>query len=255
MVSYTLPHLALQVPERYLNEYGNLMNDKPYTGQAGYLPCRWPHATYAAMVSALDDAIGRILKTLKENGIDSSTCVMFTSDNGATFNIGGADPGFFRSNGDLRGGKGSLYEGGIRVPLIIRWPGHTGNGIATDIPLAFWDIMPTMAELSGARQKTGTDGISFASLLAGKELKKEHEFLYWEFPGSGGSFAVRSGNWKLIRKDITRDQSSKIELYDLKADPGEKFNVASAHPDILNRLKQYSRKRSPAGKAEWNFIL
>ena len=254
LLSYTLPHLALQVPDRYLQGYRNLMNDSPYTGQMGYLPVFYPHATYAAMVSALDDATGQILQSLAVNHLDSNTCVIFTSDNGATFSLGGADPSFFSSNGVLRGGKGSLYEGGIRVPFIAWWPGKIKAGQVCSTPYGFWDILPTIAEVSHCKAAENIDGVSFAPVLAGSENPTQHEFLYWEYASSGGSQAIRSGKWKALRKDLIKEPMRRFELYDLSEDPGEKFNVAAGHPGIIQKMKEYSLKRTPSAKPEWNFL-
>lgn len=254
LMSYTLPHLALQVPDQYLQDYTELMNDSPYSGQMGYLPVFYPHATYAAMVSALDEAIGKIMAVLAENNLDSNTCVIFTSDNGAAFSVGGADPSFFNSNGILRGGKGSLYEGGIRVPCIIRWPGKIKASQVCSSPYAFWDIMPTIAQLAGIALTWKIDGISFASALTGSNRRSEHEFLYWEFTGMGGSQAIRTGNWKAVRKDMIKRPMNLFELYDLSVDPSEKFNVSWEHPEIIKKINEYSRKRIPSNQPEWNFM-
>ncbi len=254
LLTYTLPHLALQVPDSYLYGYRNLMDDKPYTGQMGYLPSQYPHATYAAMISALDEATGKILKALEENHLDSNTCVIFTSDNGATFSLGGADPAFFKSNGPLRGGKGSLYEGGIRVPFIAWWPGKIRGGQLCSTPYAFWDIMPTLAQLAHIEGPQNTDGISFAPVLNAAKNPQVHEFLYWEFSSSGGNQAIRAGKWKEVRKDVITDPMRSPELYDLSLDPGEKFNVAGQHPEIIEKMKEYAKKRIPTARHEWNFI-
>ena len=254
MMSYTLPHLALQVPDSYLGKYSDLMNDKPYTGQMGYLPVFYPHATYAAMISALDEATGIILQALAENHLDSNTFVIFTSDNGATFSQGGADPDFFRSNSPFRGGKGSLYEGGIRVPFIASWPGKIKANQVCSIPYAFWDIMPTLAQLAHIDIPHEIDGISFASVLFGAKNLPQHEFLYWEYSSKGGNQAIRAGNWKALRKDMIKEPMGKFELYDLSRDPGEKINVVNLHPEIILKMKEYSRKRTPSTRPEWNFL-
>ena len=254
LMSYTLPHLALQVPDNYMKDYVGLMNDPPYTGQMGYLPACFPHATYAAMVAALDDATGKILASLQENHIDSNTLVIFTSDNGAAFSVGGSDPSFFNSNGILRGGKGSLYEGGIRVPFIARWPGRIRAGQECLVAYAFWDIMPTLARLAEIPVKVKIDGISFTAALTGSKQVPEHEFLYWEFTGMGGSQAIRTATWKALRKDLIKRPMNLFELYDLSVDPKEKFNVAGQHPEIIKKIKEFSRTRTPSSQPEWNFL-
>jgi len=254
LMTYTLPHLALQVPGHYLDEYHELMNDKPYTGQLGYLPVFYPHATYAAMISALDEATGSIMAALAANHLDSNTLVIFTSDNGAAFSVGGVDPVFFESNGVLRGGKGGLYEGGIRVPFIARWPGRIKAGQVCPTPYALWDIMPTLAELSHLKPPDHIDGISLAPAFQGMKDPPEHEFLYWEYASSGGNQAIRAGKWKALRKDLIKEPMRMFELYDLSTDPGEKFNVANQHPEVILKMKEYSRKHTPSARPEWNFF-
>jgi len=180
--------------------------------------------------------------------------VIFTSDNGATFSLGGADPGFFNSNGICRGGKGGLYEGGIRVPFIVRWPGKIKAEEVCSTPYAFWDIMPTLAQLAHVKTPSNIDGISLAPVLTGAKNPPSHEFLYWEYASTGGNVAIRAGNWKLLRKDMIKEPGRTCELYDLSVDPAENFNVANQHPDIVRKLKQYIRTRTQASKAEWNFI-
>ncbi len=253
-LAYTLPHLALQVPERYLAHYQGKLDDKPYSGQSGYLPSQFPHATYAAMIAALDDYTGQIMASLAEAGLDSNTLILFTSDNGATFDVGGADSYFFNSNGKLRAGKGTLYEGGIRVPLIARWPGYIKPGRVSSLICASWDFMPTFAELSGTNLSHDHDGISLLPEILGIKGQKKHDYLYWEYPGRGGAMAVRMGEWKGVWKNVTSEPYRRVELYNLKSDTGEKFNIAKNHPDKVKLIMECMSKRTMSENPEWNFI-
>ena len=177
-----------------MNKFGD---EKPYTGNKDYFPCRYPRATYAAMISYWDEQIGGLINKLKELGIYDNTIIIFTSDNGPTFN-GGSDSFFFDSAKPFKSewgwGKASLREGGIRVPMIASWPKKIKAGSKSDLICAFWDIMPTFCEIAKVECPT-TDGISFLPELLGKKQNK-HDFLYWEFPDSGGQKAVRMGKWK-----------------------------------------------------------
>jgi arylsulfatase len=184
----------------------------------------------------MDRTVGRIVDKLKELKLDDNTLVLFTSDNGPTHNVGGADSTFFKSAGDLKGLKGSLYEGGIRVPLIAYWPGKIKAGATCDTPFAFWDVLPTLCEVTGAEMPKGIDGLSMVPTLLGKGEQKTHDFLYWEFPGYGGQQAVREGNWKAVRQKLGQKKIN-TELYDLKADPNETTDVAAKHPDVLKKLE------------------
>ncbi|MFO0849545.1 MAG: arylsulfatase [Gemmataceae bacterium] len=234
----TVPHVAVQVPADSLAEYrGKLGDDPAYDGKKGYQPHPAPHAGYAAMVTRLDRTVGRVVDKLKELGLEKDTLVLFTSDNGPTHNVGGADSAFFRSAGPLRGLKGSLYEGGIRVPLVAYQPGTVPAGKTCDLPTYFPDVLPTLCELAGAAVPTGVDGLSLVPTLTGRGDQRAHDFLYWEFPGYGGQQAVRAGNWKAVRQNLGKG-AVKTELYDLAADPGEKADVAAGNPDVLGRLEQ-----------------
>jgi arylsulfatase len=163
---FTIPHVSLQVPRDSLAEYLGKWDDPPYWGEHGYLPNRHPRATYAAMVTRMDRSVGRILDQLKKLGLDNNTIVMFSSDNGPTHDhAGGSDSEFFESAGPLRGLKGSLYEGGIRVPFIVRWPGRIKSGRTSDLPAVFYDLMPTICELAGAPMPKESDGLSILPTL------------------------------------------------------------------------------------------
>ncbi len=250
----TIPHVALQVPESALKEYEGAFAETPYTGSNRYLPHRTPRAAYAAMITYLDAQVGRILDTLKEIGADDRTIVLFTSDNGATFDVGGAPTRFFESNGKLRGHKTNLYEGGIRVPMIARWPGRVRAGTTADHVGAHWDIWATVAELAGGSAPAETDGISFAPTLLGKSGQRTHQALYWEFHASGASQAVRMGRWKGIRQQVAKRPDAPIELYDLDRDETESNNVAAAHPEVVRRIEALMRSsRTPAVLPKWNF--
>lgn len=251
-MAYTLPHMALQVPERALVPYRGKFDDKPYTGP-GYLPNATPRETYAAMITLLDAYVGQLVQALEENGLLDKTLIVFTSDNGAATS-GGADPDFFDASGGLRGRKGSLHEGGIRVPFIAAWPGKIPAGSRSDHPLAVWDLLPTFLEAGGASTPAGINGISFWPVLRGDSTKQQgRTFLYWEFMERRGEQAVRFGRWKAIRKDTrVHKGQSLIELYDLYADRSEQHNLAMQHPELVSRAEQYFATRNRAAWPAWN---
>ncbi|HEX5051913.1 MAG TPA: arylsulfatase [Planctomycetota bacterium] len=231
----TLPHLALQVPDAETKAYEGSFAETPYTGGNGYTPHATPRAAYAAMISRLDSEVGAIVDLLAELGLENDTIVVFTSDNGATHSpVGGTDVDFFASCGELRGRKGSMYEGGIRVPAIVRWPGHVPKGSESARRTGFEDWLPTLAELCGADAPAGIDGISFAATLRGAP-QPERAFLYREFAGYGGWQAVWVGEHKLVRKDLQKRVTT--ELYDLAADPGEATDLVAAEPERVQQLE------------------
>lgn len=236
---FTTPHAELLVPEDSLDEYkGKFVEDKPYIndkGEGGYATQMTPHAAYAAMITRMDRGIGRIFDKLKELAIDKDTIVFFTSDNGPS-DAGGIDADFFNSAGPLRGAKHDLYEGGIRMPMIVRWPGKIQAGSESNQPWAFCDFLPTVTDIVGADNPLDIDGISILPTLIGQK-QKQHEYLYWEFSAGSKNFlqAVRMGDWKAIRVN----PESPVELYNLKNDLAEKNNVADLHPDIVDRAKKY----------------
>jgi arylsulfatase A-like enzyme len=246
----TVPHLALQVPADSLAEYEGVWPDPPYPGGHGYLPHLTPRAAYAAMVTRMDQEVGRIFALLNELDLQQRTLVVFTSDNGPTYDrLGGSDSDFFQSAGPFRGLKGSLYEGGVRVPLIVWWPGRIAAGAVSDRITGFEDWMPTLLELAGAKTAipAGLDGISFAPTLLGRS-QPDRPFLYREFPGYGGQQFVRVGNWKGMRQNlIPRDKQQQpdlhVALYDLVRDPGETTDVAKEHPEIVERMLALMREQ------------
>jgi arylsulfatase len=228
---FPVPHAALQVPEDSLDEYADAFGDIPYTGDRGYTPHPKPRAAYAAMVTRMDGEIGRILDLLEELGLNEDTLVLFTSDNGPTFN-GGTDSEFFESAAGFRGLKTQLYEGGIRVPLVARWPGRIPAGTVSDLPSAFWDFLPTFSDLLDEPLPVPTDGLSLLPALgASRGPQEDHEYLYWEFQGRQ---AVRMGDWKGYRAA----DSGTFELYDLAGDPGETMEVSEEHPQVVARISE-----------------
>jgi arylsulfatase len=196
----------------------------------------------------MDRSVGRIAELVRELGVDDNTIIFFSSDNGpAPLNVGGSDSRFFESAGSLRGLKGDLYEGGIRTPLIARWPGKIKPGAVSDLPSAFWDILPTLCEIAGAEIPADTDGISLAPTLFDRGDQKRHDFLYWEFAGYGGQQAVRLGDWKGIRTGLNKALSN-IELYDLARDPNERHNLADGRPDIVEQIERIMREQHTASE-------
>ncbi|MCH2101866.1 MAG: arylsulfatase [Planctomycetes bacterium] len=232
---YTIPHLALQVPDDSLAEYSGLWEDPPYKGGKGYLPHPEPRAAYAAMVTRMDRDIGRVVDLLNELGVRENTIVMFASDNGATFDIGGADSPFFDSCGPFRGRKGSVWEGGIRVPLIANWPGKIEAGKVSDHLSAFWDLMETCAELAGI-EAPRNDGISFLPTLLGKGKQQQHRYLYWEFPGYRGQQAMRWGRWKAVRRNLVSGEI-RTQLFDIREDPGESRDLSLSQSEVLAQME------------------
>ncbi len=245
-VPSVIPHAELLVPEdEIVQSYRGKFPEKPYKGtddgpnykRGGYGSVATPYANFAAMVTRLDRHVGQILDKLHDLGLDRKTLVMFTSDNGP-HSEGGAHPDHFDSNGPLRGQKRDLYEGGIRVPMIAQWPGTIKAGGETDHISAFWDVMPTAAELAGIETHQKIDGISFLPTLLGRSGQGEHDYLYWEFHEQGGRQAVRKGRWKGIRLNVRKNPDGPLELYDLQTDLSETTNVADQHPDIVAELAQ-----------------
>ncbi len=239
-----IPHAELFAPESYIEKYrGKFMPEKVYNGiddgerfkLGGYGSQPESHAAFAAMVNYLDDQVGELVAKLKELGLDKNTIIMFTSDNGPHME-GGADPDYFDSNGILKGYKRDLYEGGIRVPMIAWWPGKIKAGSQSDHVSAFWDVMPTIAEIVGLEKPQNIDGLSFLPALLG-EHQEEHDYLYWEFHERGGRQALRKGDWKLLQYNVNKDPRKPYELYNLKNDPGEENDLADTKPEILEQLK------------------
>ena len=234
---FAIPHLSIQVPEASLAEYRGKIPEADYEHR-GYLQHPHPRAGYAAMISHLDRDVGKLMGELKKLQLDEQTIVIFTSDNGPTYNrLGGSDSDFFDSAPGFRGLKGSLYEGGIRVPMIARWPGRIAPGSVSKRMAAFWDFMATFSDVAGT-EAPPQDGLSLLPDLLG-EKPQQPEYLYWEFPGYGGQQALRQGKWKAIRQKMLRrgtENPLKVELYDLENDPGEKIDLSSQHPEVVERL-------------------
>lgn len=235
---FAVPHLSIQAPEEAIKPYLDTIPEEEYKHR-GYIEHPTPRAGYAAMITRMDEGIGQIMDRIKELGLDDNTLIIFTSDNGPTFErLGGADSDFFNSSGPLRGRKGRLLEGGIRVPMVARWPGKIKPGSESDHISAFWDYMPTLCDIAGVDKPEGIDGISFASTLLGEGEQKQHEFLYWEFSSYGSQQALRMGKWKALREDLRKNPDAPIQLYNLEEDIGESKDIASDHPEVLSIIQE-----------------
>ncbi|MHC4072987.1 MAG: sulfatase-like hydrolase/transferase [Planctomycetota bacterium] len=236
---FTIPHAN--------NEAGGKGMEVPSFGP--YSDKDWPDPQkgHAAMITRMDGDVGRLMAKLKKLGLDENTVVMFSSDNGP-HKEGGGDPAFFNASGPLKGYKRALYEGGIRVPMIARWPGRIKVGSVSDHISAFWDFLPTCCELVGVEAPEGIDGISMVSTLLGESRRqKKHEVLYWEFHEQGKKLAVRMGNWKGVRLNVAKKPDGPIELYDLRDDIGERNNVAGRHPEIAAKIAGHMKTaRTPS---------
>lgn len=240
-----IPHSELLLPEENLARFRDkFLPEKEYKGagpgdpgfrKGSYGTQPESHAAFAAMVTLLDKQVGEVLDKLKELGLEKNTLVIFSSDNGPHLE-GGGDPDYFDSNGPLKGYKRDLYEGGIRVPMIAFWEGKILPGTKTSHISAFWDIMPTAAELAGIQAPENINGISFLPTLLNREKQKQHEYIYWEFHEKGGRKALRKGDWKLVQYDVFNPEKTTTELYNLSTDIGEENNVADKNPELVKEL-------------------
>lgn len=235
-MAYAIPHAEMVLPEEYIEPFrGKYPEPKPHPPGQHYGEQSHPRAALAAMITHLDSDIGRLMQLLKDLGIDDNTIVIFTSDNGPHVE-GGNDPEFFNSNGGLRGFKRDLYEGGIRVPFIARWPGRINPGATSDHISAHWDMYPSFCELAGIHPESNIDGISILPALTGKE-QTAHEYLYWEFHEQGARQAVRMGKWKGVKYNL-REGNRQLELFNLETDKAETTDVAQKYPEITARIEQ-----------------
>jgi arylsulfatase A-like enzyme len=240
-----LPHVSLQAPQKWIDYYHKKFGDeKPFMG-GSYFPCRYPHATYGAIISTLDEQVGEIVKKLKEEGVYDNTIIMFCSDNGPAYNAG-VDPAFFNSGGPFKGeygwGKGFLHEGGIREPFIVQWPGKVKPASTSNLISATIDFMPTLCDLLKIPVPKDVDGVSVLPTILGKDdQQKQHDYLYFEFPEYGGQQAVRMGKWKAVRLNILKG-TLKTQLFDLSNDIQEQNDMASQYPNIVKRMEAIMKK-------------
>ena len=251
-----IPHAELKAPqaimEKHIGKYdpenayqgtddGDRYRNGPYGSQ------RHPHAAFVAMMEILDTQVGDILAKLEELEMDENTMIIFTSDNGPHLE-GGADPDYFDSNGPLRGYKRDLYEGGIRVPLIIRWPNVVEAGSTSAHISASWDFLPTFLDILNIHPTEPLDGLSLYPELAGEPSRQaQHEYLYWEFHERGGRIAVRQGPWKAVRYNLNEAPPQAAELYNLEEDPGEQNNLADRQSAKLSELETIMQQaRTPS---------
>lgn len=241
-----IPHAELAAPEEDMQKFrGTMEESEPFEGLdegkglrlGRYQSQEEPHTAFAAMVSIFDRQVGEVIAKLEELGIAENTLVIVTSDNGP-HKEGGADPDFFDSNGEFRGYKRDLYEGGIRVPTFAYWPNTIEAGVRSDHISAFWDIMPTIADLADIEIPVEIDGISMApTLLGNPEEQEEHPYLYWEFHDKGGRQAVRMGNWKAVRYNVLKNPDGPLKLFDLSSDPSESVDLARFYPEVVGRME------------------
>ena len=259
-----IPHAELIAPEDSLLEKnrGKFLPEKVYEGNDyftdayrpnGYGSQEESHAVFAAMVQRLDRYVVEIMELLEELGLEDHTIVMFSSDNGPHAE-GGADPSYFGSSGPLTGIKRDFYEGGIRVPFIVRWPGVVEPGSESDHVSGFQDMLPTFSDLVGVETGQPVDGISMLPLLTGKGKQDKHEYLYWEFHEQQGKQAIRQGKWKAVKLKVGSGPDTPVELYDLTADISESNDVASEHPDKVEQMKQLFREaRTPSEQFRFEY--
>lgn len=238
-IAWTIPHAN--------NEAGNKGMEVPDLGP--YATTNWPEPQkgHAAMITRMDNDVGKLMALLKRHGLDERTLVVFSSDNGP-HQEGGCNPEFNKSAGPLRGHKRDLYDGGIRVPCIARWPGVVPAGKTSDFIGAFWDVLPTLAEVAGSQPPERIDGISFLPTLRGEAQRQQHDSLFWVFFEQGGSRALRMGKWKAVQHPA----SKPIQLFDLESDLGEQHNIAAERPEIV-AIMERKMDESYTTTPQWRF--
>jgi arylsulfatase A len=240
------PHVAMHPPKDRVEAFPEEWDSEVYRGGNGYLPHPRPRAGYAAMIANLDNCVGKVLKVLDDQKLRENTLIIFSSDNGSThggkqeprFHVGGADPVFFHSTADLRGYKGSVYEGGIRVPTIASWPGKIAPQSTSDQPSYFADWFPTLCDALGFDKPDGLDGVSLLSILKGKEkLILNRKPMLWIFPEYGGQIAIRIGDYKLIRQQLATKTPGPWEVYNIEKDRSERRDIANEHPELIQQAE------------------
>jgi arylsulfatase A len=250
------PHVAMHPPRESVERFPLEWDDEPYRGQCSYLPHPRPRAAYAAMISDLDSYVGRVIRAIDEAGVSERTLVIFSSDNGTThpgqadthFHIGGVDPKFFNSTADLRGFKGSVYEGGIRVPMIARLPGRIVANSVNDAPSYFADWFPTLCDAAGIDMPSGLDGESLWTELTQQAPGEPGHFaanrkpMIWVFPEYGGQVAVRIGDRKAVRQRLKSKEPGDWEVYNVAADRAEAHNVASKESRFIKEVETVLRQ-------------
>lgn len=254
----TLPHAELDPPARYMKMYQNADGsskfppETPFKASGNYRSQPQPHVAFAAMIAKLDEDVGNVLKLVQQLGLDKNTYIIFTSDNGP-HKEGGADPVYFNSSGPFKGIKRDLYEGGIRVPLLVRAPGKIPAGRTSNQIWAFWDMLPTLTDLAGTNHTKNIDGLSFANDLHGKKQSQEHKYLYWQFNEGYLQEAVRQGDWKLIRLKY-KGKPERLELYNLKNDLSESQDLAAQNPQQVKALYPlFKQSKTPAENKEFDW--
>jgi len=243
---FIIPHLSIQTTDAFLEMYRDSIPESDYKHR-GYLEHPYPRAGYAGMITQMDDAVGQVMEEIYKLGLQEETIIIFTSDNGPTYDrLGGSDSDFFESSAPLRGRKGSLLEGGIRIPLVIQWQGKIKPGSVTDLQSAFWDVLPTLCEAAGINIPEDTDGISFLPTLLGKNEQSRHESLYWEFPDYGGQAAMIKGDWKLLVTYLeSKEEPLSVQLFNLADDIEESKDVSVENPELVKDiLKDMSRSHT-----------
>lgn len=250
---YTLPHAALQVPQPDIDRYKKILNETPKLLETGYVPTYYPLSTYAAMISYLDKQVGMIEGELKKLGLADNTIVLFCSDNGPAGTLG-PNKNYFNSAGILRGRKQDVYEGGIREPFIVKWPGKITAGKVSNFPSATYDMMETFADIIHVTPFEN-DGISLLPTLLGNGAQKQRAYMYWEYPEKGGQMAVRLGNWKGVKTELNKNAKAPWQLFNLETDESETKDVAAEHPELLKQFDAIVKKEhhTPV-RPEWDLF-
>jgi len=252
-LAFIEPHLAMHPPKKSVEKFPKEWDTEPYHGEAGYLPHPRPRAAYAAMISDLDSYVGRVLAALEKAGIAEETMIVFTADNGTTpeagpksrFNVGGVDAKFFNSTAGLRGFKGSVYEGGLRVPAIVRYPGKVKPGTASDAVGYFADWFPTLCAVAEVEAPAKLDGENLLPVLEGQAAKKDRKPLVWVFPEYSGQVAVRIGDYKVLKRGLSTKKPGPWEVYDISADRAETKNLAQEKPELVEEAARILKQEAP----------
>lgn len=253
-LAFIEPHVSMHPPKESVEKFPREWDQEPYRGENGYVPHPRPHAGYAAMISDLDSYVGRVMESLDKAGVTDRTLVVFTSDNGTThprspdskFNVGGADAKFFNSTADLRGFKGSVYEGGIRVPMIARLPGKIPAGVVNDSPGYFADWFPTLCDAVGLAKPEGLDGESLWSAITSGKTVAHAKPMVWVFPEYTGQVAVRIGDKKAVRQGLKTKKPRGWEVYDIAKDRSEKNDIAASSAEVIQQAEEVLKKEVSA---------